>query len=362
MTGVAVPGFAEAHDRMARICASSSDLDDLRARVLAELQRRVGFDFHVWLLTDPETSVGTSPLADVPQLPELPRLVRLKYLSRFNRWTTLDAVASLRSGSAEGAGGPVDGDGDGDGDGESWTRHLARLGVADVASAVFRDRHGCWGWLDLWRSSGAFGRDELSFLAGVLPAVSAALRRCQARTFLGEPAGQPPLGPVVLLLSPDLEVRGATPQTHGLLATLVPPGPGRATIPASAYNVAAQLWALESEVDLSPAWARVHLEHGHWVTLRAARLGGDGPPAERDIAVTIEAASGQERLGVFTRAFAFSPRETELLRHLVAGLDTREIAARMVVSDHTVQDHLKAIFDKTTARSRRALVAMVLGS
>ena len=65
---------------------------------------------------------------------------------------------------------------------------------------------------------------------------------------------------------------------------------------------------------------------------------------------------------MFTRAFAFTPRETELLHHLVVGLDTREIAARMALSDHTVQDHLKAIFDKTTATNRRALVAMALGS
>lgn len=355
MAGVGVSGFAWTHDRVVRLCESSSGVDDLRARLLGELQRVVGFDFHAWLLTDPETSVGTSPLAEVPRLPELPRLVRLKYLSRLNRWTTLDAVASIRSGRA-------DGDDDRDGE-EGWTRHVAYLGAVDVASAVFRDRHGCWGWLDLWRSTGRFGPDELAFLAGVLPAVTAALRRCQARTFLAGPTDRrPPPGPVVLLLSPDLEVHGVTPQTHSFLATLVPPGPGRATIPASAYNVAAQLLALESGVDLSPAWARVHLQHGHWVTLRAARLDGDQPSVQRDIAVTIEPASGQERLGMFTRAFAFTPRETELLHHLVVGLDTREIAARMALSDHTVQDHLKAIFDKTTARNRRALVAMALGS
>ena len=234
MTGVGVSGFAWAHDRVVRLCESSSGVDDLRARLLGELQRVVGFDFHAWLLTDPETSVGTSPLAEVPRLPELPRLVRLTYLSRLNRWTTLDAVASIRSGRA-------DGDDDRHGE-EGWTRHVAYLGAVDVASAVFRDRHGCRGWLDLWRSTGRFGPDELAFLAGVLPAVTAALRRCQARTFLAGPTDRrPPPGPVVLLLSPDLEVHGVTPQTHSFLATLVPPGPGRATIPASAYNVAAQL-------------------------------------------------------------------------------------------------------------------------
>ena len=35
----------------------------------------VKFDAYAWLLTDPETEVGSAPLADVPCLPELPRLI-----------------------------------------------------------------------------------------------------------------------------------------------------------------------------------------------------------------------------------------------------------------------------------------------
>jgi DNA-binding CsgD family transcriptional regulator len=46
-----------------------------------------------------------------------------------------------------------------------------------------------------------------------------------------------------------------------------------------------------------------------------------------------------------------------LLDHLVTGIDTRQIAARMFVSEHTVQDHLKSIFAKIGVRSRRELVA-----
>lgn len=45
----------------------------------------------------------------------------------------------------------------------------------------------------------------------------------------------------------------------------------------------------------------------------------------------------------------------------MGGSDTREVAARMFLSEHTVQDHLKSIFAKTSARSRRTLLARVLG-
>ncbi len=41
---------------------------------------------------------------------------------------------------------------------------------------------------------------------------------------------------------------------------------------------------------------------------------------------------------------------------LVAGLDTRAITQRLSISPHTVQDHLKAVFDKIGIHSRRELL------
>ena len=48
-------------------------------------------------------------------------------------------------------------------------------------------------------------------------------------------------------------------------------------------------------------------------------------------------------------------------RPLATGADTREIARRMFLSEHTVQDHLKSIFAKTSAHSRRTLLSLALG-
>ena len=55
------------------------------------------FDFYAWLLTDPETCVGSAPLAETPSMADLPRLIRLKYLTVTNRWTNLvsDTPATL---------------------------------------------------------------------------------------------------------------------------------------------------------------------------------------------------------------------------------------------------------------------------
>ena len=127
-------------------------------------------------------------------------------------------------------------------------------------------------------------------------------------------------------------------------------------MPACAYNVAAQLLAREAGVDDHEAMARVHLAGGVWLTLRASRVSPG-----HVIAVAIERSTSAERLDVFSRSHGLSAREEELLSFLAQGLDTREVAAAMFLSPHTVQDHLKAIFAKTGTRSRRLLLAHALG-
>jgi len=134
-----------------------------------------------------------------------------------------------------------------------------------------------------------------------------------------------------------------TPQSQEYLRVLVPPAQGQSPVPANAYNVAAQLLAVEAGADQNRAVARVHLADGLWVTLRAARLAAAGLVGQSDIAVTIEESSPADRANVFARSFGLSRRETELLTHLVTGADTRELARRMFLSEHTIQDHLKGI-------------------
>lgn len=328
----------------------------MRLRVLDDLRALVSFDAHVWLLTDPVTSVGTSPLADVPCLPELPALIRLKYQTRLHRWT---ALATAGRGA-----GLLHRDTAGDlARSLVWREMLCQYGVVDVASVVFHDRFGCWGFLELWRLAPGepFVEDDRVLLDELAAPLTRALRRCQAATFaLPHRGATRRVEPAVLVLSGDLEVTSRTAATHPWLLTLVPPEHGRPPVPSGAYNVAAQLLAHEAGVDPHPPFSRVHLSDGLWVTLRAARLDGGGHGDE--IAVTIEQTSPNDRLDVFCRASGLSDRERELLGHLAVGSDTRVVASRMSVSEHTVQDHLKSVFAKTGVRNRRALLSRVLGA
>jgi hypothetical protein len=233
--------YARSVQRVVRLCASAYDARELRLAVLNELRRVIDFDAYVWLLTDPLTWVGTAPLADVPCLPELPMLIRLKYQTTINRWTTLPSgqARTLQQATADNPSRSL-----------PWREFLHRYGVHDVASVGFADRFGCWGFLDLWRPVATPGFDdaEAEFLGQLTGPMTAALRRTQAGIFRPVAHGQPQSsGPVVLLLSPDLRVRAQTAQTQDYLRRLVPPEGNQAPVPAGAYNVAAQLLAIERD-------------------------------------------------------------------------------------------------------------------
>ncbi|MGH7153906.1 MAG: LuxR C-terminal-related transcriptional regulator, partial [Acetobacteraceae bacterium] len=75
--------------------------------------------------------------------------------------------------------------------------------------------------------------------------------------------------------------------------------------------------------------------------LAAARL---DMPAKRDVDEPLE---------------ALSPRETDVLRMVAAGLSNRELARRLAVSENTVKWHLQRIFAKVGAknRTRAAVIA-----
>jgi DNA-binding CsgD family transcriptional regulator len=355
---------AQTRAHIEAIGAAPADDRTLRRQVLAVLSEVVAFDAYVWLLTDPVTAVGAAPLADVPCKSELPGLIKAKYGTSVNRWTALRQQQSPVGLLHRTVGGDL-------ARSRMWRDVLSQYGIGDVASAVFADQFGCWGFLDLWRddASAPFSNADAEFIAGLVAPLTRALRGTQARTFIQPAAPQRrQAGPVVLTLDDDLRITSRTAASQAWLDVLLPPDPDERAIPASVYNVAAQLIATEQGVDTHPASTRTHLADGFWLTLRAARLAageqGPGPAVSgpAPLVVTIEEASAAERLEIFGRAFGLSAREYELVGLLATGSDTRGMARQMSLSEHTIQDHLKSIFAKTGASDRVTLLSRALGT
>ena len=91
--------------------------------------------------------------------------------------------------------------------------------------------------------------------------------------------------------------------------------------------------------------------------LHASRLAG--PKAQGQIAVIFEVARTAEVASLIIQAYDLSKRETEIMQSVVRGLSTAEISVTFHISSNTVQDHLKAIFEKVGVRSRRELVGQL---
>jgi hypothetical protein len=178
-----------ARERIVALGEAGLDDRDLRRQILTALGEVISFDFFAWLLTDPVTAVGAAPLAEVPRVSELPTLIKAKYATSVNRWTVLRRQASPVRLLSEATGGEL-------ARSRVWREVMSRHGVGDVASAVFADQYGCWGFLDLWRHRrhGPFDSADTDLLAGLSAPLARALRRCQARTFV-EPAAAPSASP-----------------------------------------------------------------------------------------------------------------------------------------------------------------------
>ncbi len=61
-----------------------------------------------------------------------------------------------------------------------------------------------------------------------------------------------------------------------------------------------------------------------------------------------------------TKIKSLTPRETEVLRDIAAGLPTREIAVRYAISKATVSTHRRSIIRKTGCRNCAAAAVKIL--
>jgi DNA-binding CsgD family transcriptional regulator len=342
---------ARCRERLERISESSLDCDSIRLETIAELQRLIGFDRWCWPLADPETLLPGSGLAEHDFGPAVPRSLELEY--------STDPFAPKRIlARRPNCAGSLRAETGGDfARSPRWDEVMRPTGIGDVAAVACRDAHGCWGWIEAYRDGAdrPFEERDIAFLASIGPRLGSALRRTMYAND-GIVAGPSPPGVIVLdsnlsLISWTAGARAwvdALPSARlfarfGMLPSVVYPAATLARTRRSAADAHALLRAVD----------------GRWVVIEAAPLEGEG---DGEIAVTLRSATGSETFDLLCRAYALSRREREVVAALVAGLDTRAVTQRLFISRHTVQDHLKSVFEKTGVHSRRALLAKLNAS
>jgi DNA-binding CsgD family transcriptional regulator len=216
-----------------------------------------------------------------------------------------------------------------------------------------------WAMLSLYREAGRpqFDADELAFLLELAPYLAAGTRRGLLIGEASDPEG--PDAPGLLVLDADLRAESMTPGVERWLAEL-PDGDWEAKqrLPSSVLAVATRALRTAGGVDAPGeiSLARVLSQTGRWLVLHGAALVSG---RSRRAAVIIEPAHPGRITPLLMAAYGLSEREQEVTRLVLQGASTAEIAERLFLSAHTVQDHLKSVFEKTDVRSRRELVGKV---
>jgi len=233
------------------------------------------------------------------------------------------------------------------------------FGFADELRALCVDERGrAWAGIALFRQADepVFDDDEVAYLGSLSNCFALGVRSGLLASLVAT-AASPVQGPVVLIVDNTNQVIQASVGAEARLAELTagPLAAGASGLIGSLVGAARRQARGESNV--APR-SRVRASNGMWLVLHAAPLSrGDG--LSGDVAVTIEEARPPEIVPLVVAAFGLTPRERDITQLVLQGLDTKDIAGQLFLSAYTVQDHLKAVFEKAGVRSRRELIARV---
>ncbi|MFE0021013.1 helix-turn-helix transcriptional regulator [Amycolatopsis sp. NPDC059021] len=223
---------------------------------------------------------------------------------------------------------------------------------------VLRDRNGVWGTLALMRRLGTrpFDRDDAHRLAALTPAMIKGLRAFVTAGPLTPRLPALPTG--VTILGPDNAVMSTTPQALNWIRHLKArdKGPEWIDQPGVMLDLAQQARAQGDHETALPAYCSPATVSGRWVLYQAQVLQDNDKPTGQ-VAFVYSAARGAELLPTFCRWYGITGREQQIIAELCDGAAPKQIARRLDLSVHTVNDHLKAAFRKTNAGGRDELLA-----
>lgn len=239
---------------------------------------------------------------------------------------------------------------------KAWNLYIHPYGGEQELLLALRTRAGyCWGVLGLYRAPGdaLFSEAEKGFLVELAPMLAEGAWRGLLVGEAADPVG--PESPGLIVLNEAWQVESLTPGTDGWLAELPDGDWEQGKLPPAILAIAARALRTAGQGDHrgEVVLARVLSRSGRWIVLHGTPLLGNGKPRA---AVIMELAHPARIVPLLMTAYSLTEREQEVTRLVLHGLSTIEIAAQLVLSAHTVQQHLKNIFDKTGVRSRRELV------
>lgn len=328
-------------DTLADLASTGVGVGALHAEAIRLVSAVVGSDLTCWASLDPETATINAMTSGPDRIPVQyePILAETEYSpSERHRFAALAArgqdlalLSDLPPGERYGS--------------DRFTRVWRPLGIDRELRFLFTADGVCWGGAGLVRTGTDFTDREVEFLRAVAPAIARATQLAVRAALPGTSAGS---SPAIVVVDAGGQLRSLTPGALWWRERMEDTQPG--TFLTLMRVMTAGLRSAPS----GDFRARVRADAGHWALLSASPLLGVDEPLT---AVVVEAASGQDLLGLVLAAHGLTPRERTLCEEVLSGRSTTEIAEHLYISTHTVQDHLKSIFAKFDVHSRGRLVA-----
>ncbi len=222
----------------------------------------------------------------------------------------------------------------------------AELPLVDELRIALVSRGNCWGTATLYRGAEEhpFTEADVAFADTIAVPLGEALRLSMVRA-LAQAAPQESDGPGVVVLCDDGTVDSATEGARRMMRRLRPDG----GVPPAVTSVVLAC----RRGDASGSHVRAEDASGRWTEMHASRLDGNR------VAVVMEDARAPVLARIIVEACGLTSREREVTELVLRGASTKDIASALTVTEYTVQDHLKSVFDKTGVRSRRELAALL---
>ena len=333
-------GFIRARDRIIDADRAELTVNETLAELLLSLHDVAEFQWAALMLTDTETMLPfggvVEGLATDACVPFWDNELLDPDFSKFNALArSSDPVATLADST--------------DGDlsrSPRFQKLYNPLGGGDELRVAFTTGNTCWAVASLVRraDTGHFSPTEVQSVRDLVPVGARAVHHAVTRRDSSH-ANEPP---VMLVISTDGEIESMTPDADAVIADF--------SIHGLNMNTPTPVLAAARRAKNNRAQARVTVrargQSGRWYKLHASPLNDDGR-----VAVMIEAARPADLVPILLDSYGLTQRESDVVLLLARGLSTKEIAAELSISRHTVSDHTKTIFTKCAVTSRGELVA-----
>ncbi len=303
---------------------------------------------------DPATMLFTSALAEAPLAEVTPQFLDNEFgREDVNKFaflaTSPDPIGSLDH-STNGARSTSD----------RYREVLAPLGLGDELRVALMAGGSCWGVLCLHREDSPNGFDtaEIDLVRRLAPQLAMGLRRTV--TLVAAPADDPSSdGPGIILLGDDGTVMSINASAERMLADVVDPDwPTALTLPAAIHAAVAQVTGAHGEHAEAPAATRLRRTGGGWIAVHVSVLNG---AAGNQVAVVLDQADRNEVSSLALAAHGLTPAQCRVAALVLQGRSTRFIVDELHISSNTLQEHLRAAFDKFGVGSRRELIVALSG-